>query len=646
MLSALSKQSLLRYCRALKNHLAKLTSGFDVGDLAFSLTEKTQRYRFLCTTTNKEPDGLLESLPAEVEDVIEFPQCPRSIVLAFSGQNRQVIGFHKALYDSCHLLRKHLDHCNHELTTLGISDLLPAIFAEQPLEDMVLLQCGLFAVQYACASSWISSGLKVDGLVGHSFGELTAMAVSGILELRDALIIVAARARFMDSKWGSERGTMLVIHEKAELVSDLIARLPQPCRDVEIACYNAQASHVVVGAEASVMEVERLLKTRPSYAGIKCRRLNVSHGFRSRFTEGFLEDLDNVVNSVTFHVPKIPLETCTQLRIDRVSCNRISQHIREPVYFYQAVQRLEDSLGSCIWLEAGIDSPIMSMVKQAVESPKAHVFQALKYDERADPLSSISKTTEMLWRDGINVSYWSFYQVQYHGFRHVWLPPYQFENERHWLPYLDRAAEVLQCQASSVSKEVGGKCTDQLPKLLVVQDEQGQFEVNTATKHFSEIVSGHSVLRNPLCPASMYMECATMAAQTLSGNLQGKALWFESLSFDAPLGLDPSREVFLSVKADGTGWSLDVQSSYRVDGRTRSTVHCKGRFGFRDVVSSSQAPHLESSQRFVTSCLEAISDSPTTEVFKTQRAYRLFSHVVNYSDILRRISSITIAWRF
>ena len=303
-------------------------------------------------------------------------------VLCWRSSDRVGNPLDKALYDSCHLLRMHLNHCNQEAISLGISGLLLAMFAKQPLEDVVLLQCRMFAVQYAYASSWISSGLKVDALVGHSFGELTALAVSGILELRDALIIVASRARFMDSKWGSERGTMLAIHDKAELVSDLIARLPQPCRDVEIACYNTQASHIVVGAEASVVEVERLLKTKPEYAGIKNQRLNVSYGFHAQFTEGFLDDLDNVANSVIFQLPKIHLETYTPQQIDRVSCTRISRHTREPIYFHQAVRRIEERLGPYIWLEAGIDSPIISMVKHAVKSPKAHVFQALKYDER------------------------------------------------------------------------------------------------------------------------------------------------------------------------------------------------------------------------------------------------------------------------
>ena len=109
-----------------------------------------------------------------------------------------------------------------------------------------------------------------------------------------------------------------------------------------------------------------------------------------------------------------------------------------------------------------------------------------------------------------------------------------------------------------------------------------------------------------------------MAAQTLSRSVQGKVLWFESLSFDAPLGLDPSREVSLSMNPDETGWSFDIKSSNRDNQKTKSMVHGKGRLGFRDVVSSQKVYHSESYQRFVTSRMEAISDSPNTENFRTQ----------------------------
>lgn len=54
----------------------------------------------------------------------------------------------------------------------------------------------LFAMQYAAAKSWLDSGLdtKVAAVVGHSFGEITALCISGVLSLEDTVKFVAGRA--------------------------------------------------------------------------------------------------------------------------------------------------------------------------------------------------------------------------------------------------------------------------------------------------------------------------------------------------------------------------------------------------------------------------------------------------------------------
>jgi acyl transferase domain-containing protein len=69
-----------------------------------------------------------------------------------------------------------------------------------PISSAVLLQCSFFAVQYACATCWINAGLQPQAIIGHSLGELVALAVSGGLSLADALKLVAFRANLIDTK--------------------------------------------------------------------------------------------------------------------------------------------------------------------------------------------------------------------------------------------------------------------------------------------------------------------------------------------------------------------------------------------------------------------------------------------------------------
>lgn len=115
----------------------------------------------------------------------EVPLTPKFVVLAFGGQGKQNVGLEEELYQSVPALRKYIDECNDVVVKLGFSSILPAIFQPEPIRDVVALQCGTFAVQYACAMCWIDAGLEVAAVVGHSFGELTAMVVSRVLSLHD-----------------------------------------------------------------------------------------------------------------------------------------------------------------------------------------------------------------------------------------------------------------------------------------------------------------------------------------------------------------------------------------------------------------------------------------------------------------------------
>lgn len=67
---------------------------------------------------------------------------------------------------------------------------------------MVLLHSMVFSLQYASAQAWMDLGLKIEGIIGHSLGQLTALTVSGALTLRDGLKLVAGRATLMKQHWG------------------------------------------------------------------------------------------------------------------------------------------------------------------------------------------------------------------------------------------------------------------------------------------------------------------------------------------------------------------------------------------------------------------------------------------------------------
>ena len=633
ILSATSKVSLLANAEKLATFLENAKCS--IADVAFTLVEKRKRHPVQFVSIESSVQGLVKSLRS-IQEPSNAPQ-PRKVVLTFSGQSRQSVGLNKTLYDSLPLFRHHLKACNDLLQQNGFPSCIPAIFDKEPVEDVVVLQCGMFAVQYSCAMSWIDCGLQVDAVVGHSFGELTALAVSGILELKDAIQLVATRAVLMQSKWGSHRGTMLLVGAATEVVRKIIAGID----DVEIACHNAPTTQIVVGIESAVSKVESLVKQESEYGGIKCQRLDVTHGFHSQFTEPLLKDLSEAAKSMTFKAPSIHLESCTSEELHQVGPERIGQHTREPVYFYHAVRRLEQRFGSCLWLEAGFDSPITSMIKRAVDVPERHYFQEVRTPSGPNPASTLPTITTKLWQEGAPCSFWGFHPLHETHTKQVWLPPYQFERSYHWMPYTDHAVEISKNQTVAAKLEPVTETLSRPPRLVELRKnskEEGEYTMNTKAQRYIDIVSGHAVLSRPLCPAAMYMECAVMAAQLSLGKSEMQGLWFENLTFEAPLGVDHGRDVTVALKKDNSdkAWSFIAKSVSKADPKPRPTLHAKGNFGF---ASNSR---LDRYDRLMTSRIAHLKEHPGTEKLKAKRAYELFSRIVSYAELLKGISSITL----
>ena len=647
IISAASKESLYANAATLGRYLQKSTPKPNLGDIAFTLSKRRKVHRQIFVTSTSDINDLAQTLQKEAQTSFEVPQTPKRIVLAFGGQTKKTVNMEKSLYESHPRLRDYINECDKIVMKLGFTTLLPSIFQSEPLTDVVTLQCGTFAMQYACAKCWIDAGLQVEAIIGHSFGELAAMVVSGVLSLWDGLKLIASRASLMATKWGSESGTMLVIHSSRGTVEDVIGNInvgsAEP--EIEIACYNAPTSQVVVGSSLAVDRTESLLSTNPRFSGIRSQRLDVTHGFHSKFTKGILDDLDHVSASLTYSKPEIYLETCTAEQCDPISPTRPSQHAREPVYFLDAVQRIEKRLGPCIWLEAGMDSPIIPMIKRALAAPDEHCLQAIKMSDSQEPMNVISNVTASFWREGIPVSYWNFLPPRRNAYKQIWLPPYQFQPTRHWLQNIDRAIEAQKNAVAEKTIVVEEPKEIKAPLRLVnvgkganKNDRSSEFDICLATQRFTKIVSGHAVRQRPLCPASMYMECAAMGLQLLQGHIEAGTLRFLDLSFQAALGVDLAREATLTLEKsqDAQTWSFTIKSFANANSKSRASTHAKGK------IMLTAEPDFRTYGRLIVDRMSELESRPNSEKLMCNRAYGLFSQVVHYNDFLQGISHIIL----
>lgn len=618
-------------------------------------------------------------------------------MLIFGGQSSSTIALPRVLYDGFPLFRSQLDACDAEYRKqqgpawggdVSSYSLLDAIFQTSPITDPALLQCGVFAVQYASARCWINAGAQPAAVVGHSLGELTALAVSGVLSLADSIKLIAARGRVMGTNWGPEKGAMLAVECSPEEFSDINSSALVEKR-LEIACFNGPTSLVVAGPVDAIDAAERaLMGTATQLRRIRFQRLQNSHAFHSRLTEPVLADLRAIASTLTWKQPTIPLYPCleragesneVELKYD------VAAHARQPVFFADAIRRVEDALGpTCVWLEAGFDAPIVAMAKRACRSEK-HVLQPVKVAGRSSAAESITDVVTSLWHSGVFLRHWALAQ----GRRAVWLPPYQFEKPQHWVEHIDRVAEIQQ-QMQQTQQEVQRlqrQLTDSRgltsqpdmaaapPPLVswkgIVKDTSGmdtaEFVVNPNNLRLRKMVEGHSMRSHGLHSGAVYMECAMAGVLLLLSGTTGvdsknaaeeflKArlgVVFEHLDMRAPLGVEPQcDEVILRLsekKADNQQtWHLAIlsssSSSAAPGAKPREVFHVQG---FISLVADPELKEFQGLQRLVSAHIRRVSasDDEAVERLSPNRAYSLFGRVMNYAAFYRGITGIQLTNR-
>ncbi|KAK8036945.1 hypothetical protein PG991_001259 [Apiospora marii] len=657
IVTAASTTSLLETAKSQAAFLDSSCADKSLVDIAYTLDHKRQRQKYqaiIKASTVQQAAGMLRSIASV--DISLTPAAlaaPRPVVLAFSGQSDRMVALPKSLYSDLPAFRFHLDMCDTEFRRHAENPLLPAVFQTEPVTNMAALQCGMFAVQYACAECWIEAGLQPQAVIGHSLGEYAALAVSGVLSLADAIRLVYKRARLIETRWGADKGSLLAIECTAEDFQRLSPEMP----GLEISCFNGPHSIVVAGREVAVEAAEEVLKKHSIF---RFQRLRTTHAFHSALTDPILSELHEISESSVRKKPTMPLYTCS-LEGTELHGQDAAAHMRQPVFFDQAVQRIEGTLGSCTWVEAGLDTPIIAMAKRCCRQSDGHVFHPGRTKGLHRPSDVVADVVTSLWSSGLgSVRHWGFLRESESSpepCRTVWLPPYRFAETRHWLENIDRAGEMhtkLQKLQSQSQPQPQPQSQANPPPLVsrwpMQGDREGRtsFLINTKNPRYRSVVEGHIVCSRPLCPAPLYMECATAAVLLMQEGPQSvkkHALKFEDFHVRSPLGLEPSGTVVLRLEKDpgaSSQWRVEVTSilnstsPLKGDSPASETVHLEA------IICFDTEPRLDGFQRLVSRGSRRLAQSSSNEKLHGNRAYKLFSRVVQYGDFFKGLISVQV----
>jgi acyl transferase domain-containing protein len=247
-----------------------------------------------------------------------------------------------------------------------------------------------------------------------------AACLAGVFSLEDALALVAARGKLMQS---APRGAMLAVGlAESELDSHLTS-------SVSVAAVNGPTQSVVSGPAEAIDDLERELTQR----GVPAQRLRTSHAFHSWMLESVAADFAARVASVDMHEPRMPFVsnvTGTWITPDEATSPVYwAAQLRQTVRFADGLQTLVDGSIQAL-LEVGPGAALSGLARGQLgrSQPAPRIVSSLRRDRE---LRSMLEALGTLWVTGAEVD-WTVLQAEQPG-RRVPLPTYAFERRRYWV---------------------------------------------------------------------------------------------------------------------------------------------------------------------------------------------------------------------
>jgi acyl transferase domain-containing protein/surfactin synthase thioesterase subunit/NADPH:quinone reductase-like Zn-dependent oxidoreductase/NAD(P)-dependent dehydrogenase (short-subunit alcohol dehydrogenase family)/acyl carrier protein len=302
------------------------------------------------------------------------------IAFVFSGQGGQWLGMGRKLHARSERFRAAFTACDQAIQRRygwSVADALQADEAGAQLTELPTLQPLLFSLAVALAAHVEGLGLRPDGVLGHSMGEIAAAHVAGALSLEQAVQIVCDRSRLLATSTG---GAMALV----ELGPDEARQVIADHGAVSIAALNGPRSTVLSGRADAMAPLlarlqERGIYTRP-IAGTEC----ASH---SPLMEPLLDPLIATLEGVTpVNAPVEFYSTVTESRAAGTDLGPAywARNVRETVRFHGTIrQMLAD--GFSYFLEIGphpvLTPAIDEIFAEPGEATAAHVAAVMRRGE-------------------------------------------------------------------------------------------------------------------------------------------------------------------------------------------------------------------------------------------------------------------------
>lgn len=267
------------------------------------------------------------------------------VTFVFPGNGNQWPSMGAQAYRELPLYRSEADRCAQAFVAAGIDSPLDYLIGSADRQwRQIHSQSAQFIHAVALAALWRSHGIEPAATLGHSLGEIAAAYLAGAMTFADAVAVVIARARALDSLTGQYRAASLGL--TPEEAQQAISSVPGW---MELSVVNAPSSVVVSGADAAIDE----LVAQVTGSGRFARVIAMSFPAHTSALEPLRAQLLAGLPDGRFHegqVPFIGSVTAEVVGPDTDFGDYWYHNLRDTVRFDRAVQAVSAS-GTGVFIE-------------------------------------------------------------------------------------------------------------------------------------------------------------------------------------------------------------------------------------------------------------------------------------------------------